>query len=281
MVSLSESDAVTALQVALRSRQAGPGRSMAGKSEDSPVRPDALIDGVASRALADHALDQQGAWAVAGWPLEDVLHRSDGEPTAPTRRGLVRAMSAIDAEQSLDGIDHVIGQEPALAYRLLVYLNSPGLGLRNGVSSLRHGFMMLGFQKLNAWLSQQLPTASEDPDLRPVNAAMVLRGQLMAHLMDAGLEDDLRRELTLCGLFSQLDLVMNEPLRSSFARIPVSGRIVDATIGNAGPYAPALRMAEALGLERPDALRALRLEYGVDAEEINRALLRTLAAIAS
>ena len=45
-------------------------------------RPELLVDGVASRALADHALDQQGAWAVAGWPSEDVLHRYRGPATA-------------------------------------------------------------------------------------------------------------------------------------------------------------------------------------------------------
>lgn len=283
MTMLSAADAATAMQAVLRAKQdAVPGRvSMKGRIDGSPLQPDTLVEGVASRALAEHALDQQGAWAVAGWPIEDVLHGQAGEPMPPTRRGIVQVMNAIDDEQSLERIEQLVGQEPTLTYALLLYLNSPGLGLRSGVSSLRQGFMMIGYQKLSAWLSQQMPTASEDANLRPVNQSMVLRSHLMERIMDAGVEDDLRREIYLCGLFSQLDLVMNEPLRASFARIPLADRIVAATASLSGPYAPALQLATALESPHPASLRALRIKHDVDAEEINRALLRTLAAIGS
>jgi len=277
-VRLSATDAAAALQAAARARAATAAGRMAGRADDSPVRPDALVDGVASRALAEHALDQQGAWAVAGWPSDDVAHAWRGQPIPPTRRAIVRVMNAIDEEQSLERIEHLFGQEPTLAYRLLLYLNSAGLGLPTGISSLRHGFMMLGFRKLNAWLAEQLPGASEDANLRPLNAALVVRGQLMGHLMEAGIEADLQREVYLCGLFSQLDLVLDEPLRNSFARIPLSERIVSAAISHTGPYAPALLIATALESGPPDRVRALRTAYDLSAEEVNRALLRTLAS---
>ena len=188
-------------------------------------------------------------------------------------------MNALDAEQSLDRIELAFAQEPALAYRLLIYLNSAGLGLRNGIASLRHGFMMLGFRTLNRWLAEQLPHASDDVALRPVNASMVLRSQLMHHLMDAGIEEDLRREIYLCGLFSQLDLVMDEPLRASLARIPLPDRIVMAVQGGSGPYAPTLQVACAMEGDDPDTVRSLRQTHEMEPEDVNRALLRTLAAI--
>jgi hypothetical protein len=277
-VQLTPTDAAVALQAALRARSTAAGARMAGRAGDSPVAPDTLVDGVASRALAEHALDQQGAWAVAGWPLEDVLHRYQGQPLPPTRRAIVQTMNALDAEQSLDRIELAFAQEPALAYRLLIYLNSAGLGLRNGIASLRHGFMMLGFRTLNRWLAEQLTHASDDVSLRPVNASMVLRSQLMHHLMDAGIEEDLRREIYLCGLFSQLDLVMDEPLRASLARIPLPDRIVLAVLGSTGPYAPTLQVAFALESDDPKPVRTLRAEHEMEPEDINRALLRTLAA---
>ena len=108
---------------------------------------------------------------------------------------------------------------------------------------------------------------------------MVLRGQLMEHLMDAGIEEDLRREVYLCGLFAQLDLVLDEPLRSSFSRIPLSDRIVSAVISRTGPYAPRLEVALALEGPDPAPLRALREAHEMGAEEVNRALLRTLVAL--
>ncbi len=279
LLRLEPEDAMDALRLAQMAREAAAiDRSMARPAERSPVRADVLVDGVASRALAEHALDQQNAWAVAGWPCEDILHSHGDQPLPPTRRGIVRVMNAIDAEESLERIDQLVSQEAALVYALMLYLNSPGLGLPSRVASLRHGFMLIGFQRLNAWLSQQMPIASEDPNLRPLNASMVMRGHLVAQLMDAGIEDDLRREVYLCGLFSQLDLVMGEPLRTSFARIPLAERIVAATIAQTGPYAPALQLAVALESSNPTALRDLRRRHGVDAEEINRALLRMLAS---
>lgn len=278
-VQLTPGDAASAMQAALRSRSAAAGGRMAGRAEDSPIAADMLVEGVASRALAEHALDQQGAWAVAGWPVEDVLHRYAGNPLPLSRRAIVQAMNAIDAEQSLDRIELMFGQEPSLAYQLMLYMNSAGLGLRNGVASLRNGFMMLGFRALNGWLSEQLPQATEDVNLRPINMAMVLRGHLMEHLMDAGIEDDLRREVYTCGLFAQLDLVLDEPLRTSFARIPLSERILSATMSGTGPYAPSLQVAFALESADPTAVRTLRRSYEMGTEDINRALLRTLAAL--
>jgi len=279
MLALSVDDAAAALQAALQTKRAVAAGRMVSRAEASPVRSGALIDGVASRALAEHALDQQGAWAVADWPVEDVLHSHRGQPLPPMRRAIVQTMNTLDAEPSLDRLEQMFGQDPALAYRLLLYLNSAGLGLRAGVASLRHGFMMLGFRSLNAWLAEQLPHASDDANLRPVNAAMVLRGQLMEHLMDAGIEDDLRREVYLCGLFAQLDLVLDEPLRASFSRIPLSDRIISAVMSRTGPYAPSLQIALALEGADPAPLRALRETHEMSAEGINRALLRTLVAL--
>jgi len=245
--------------------------------EGSPVAANSIVDGVASKALADHALDQQGAWAIAGWPADDALHRYAGQPVPPSRRAIVQTLTALDSEPSFERIEQLLGEEPTLAYRLLVYLNSAGLGLRSGIASLRHGFMMLGYRSLGAWLAEQLGHASEDVDLYPVNATMVLRGHLMEHLMDAGVEDDLRREVYLCGLFAQLDQILDEPLRTSLSRIPLSDRIVSAVVSRSGPYAPSLQAALALESEDPASIRSVRDLYGLTAEDVNRALLRTLS----
>ena len=275
---LSADDAIAALTAAARMRQTVSAGYLATRASDSPVQSGALVDGVASRALAEHVLDGQGAWAVSGWPVEDVLQRYRGQPMPASNKSILRVMNALDAELSLDRIEQLVGEEPTLAYRLLLYANSAGLGLASGIASLRHTFMMLGFNKLKSWLAEQLPNATEDPNLQPVNVAMVLRGGLMEHLMDAGVDDDLRREIFLCGLFAQLDLVLDEPLRTGLARIPVSDRIVSAIVSHEGPYAAALEITLALENPDPTPLRALRIDHEMDAESVNRALLRALAA---
>lgn len=282
VMELEVDHAAAALQAVLRAREADPrhpAQRAAAQAQlaASPIEPEQIVVGAASMALVEHALDQRAAWAVAGWPIEDVLHRNKGQPLPPTRRGVVRTMQALESEQSLDQLELQFGQEPALAYRLLLHLNSASLGLRRRITSLRHGVMMLGYRTLDAWLAEQLPHTSDDRNLQPANASMVLRAHLTSQLMEAGVEEELRREVYLCGLFAQLDLVMDEPMRTAVGRVALPERVVEAVLRGTGPYASVLQVAQALGQDNPAVVRATRARFDMGAEEINRSLLRTLA----
>src|SRR5450830_1608687 len=150
------------------------------------------------------------------------------------------------------------------------------LGLRTGIDSLRRGLMMMGYTQLERWLVGQLPHAGTDLNLQPVRQGMVLRARLMEHILDAGIEEDLRREVYLCGLFSQLDVLMSEPLGSILHRLPLSDRIYSANVTQSGPYLPALDLARAMDSADTATVRALRHAHELDTEDLNRALLHTL-----
>lgn len=245
----------------------------------SPIEAGQIYEAIASCALAEHCLDQQGAWALTGWPTEDVLHNYRQQLIQPGQTAIVRLVEAIDADVSLDAIELILSEEPVLAYGFLRYVNSAGLGLRSEVESIRRGLMVLGYSVLKAWLLTQLPHAASDLNLQPVRTALVTRAHLMEHLLDAGEEDDLRREVYLCGLLSQIDVLLGEPLTAALERLPLPERIQAALLQHSGPYQPYLEIAAAL--ESPDtrATHTLCNEHQIDMEEVNRALLRTLAAM--
>jgi EAL and modified HD-GYP domain-containing signal transduction protein len=271
-------------QTALAALQAGASQRnvsslTAPSAAKSPVQPGQIYEGVASRALMEHCLDQQNAFALLGWPEEDILHAHRHQAIAPEHRSMMRVIKAVEADQSLEQIEAVLGEEPVLAFRFLAYVNSAGVGVRTGVESLRHGLMMLGYSSLAKWLVAQLPQASEDSNLHPVKAGMVLRARLMEHLLDAGAEDGLRREIYLCGLFSQLDLLVGEPLGTVLRRIPLSERIYDATVKNTGPYASSLEIAAAQAGDDTKLIRALCRKHQLPIDDANRALLRTLVTL--
>lgn len=277
-VVLSEQDAAQALRVAMQLREdVARGRFGTRADSPSPIPAGSLVAGAAGSALMQHALDQQAAWAVAGWPTEDVLHGLRAHTMHPGRRAILRVMNALDKELPLEVIEHALARDATLAYRLLSYLNSAGLGLRGGVASLRHGVMMMGHRPLNSWLAEQLTMATDNRDLDPIQAALGLRAALAAELMDAGLEQELQSEVFLTAMFSQLDLLQSQPMRSLLARIPLPERIPDALLRGIGPYAGVLQLARALEGEQSAALRQAREAAGVGLEECNRALLRVLA----
>jgi hypothetical protein len=274
LLSLRPEDAIAALKAEPPSQ---PGHPPVPPQGVSPVLGGQMYENIASRALMEHCLDQHNALALAGWPTEDVLHSLRHQQLQPSHATIFKLMKAIDADQSLETFEDILSEDPLLAYRFMVYTNSASLGLRTGIDSLRRGLVMMGYGSIKRWLSDQYPHASTDPNLRPVREAIVIRAQLTEHLLDAGVQNDLRREVYLCGLFSQLDELMGEPLGNILHRIPLSERIYDAIVMRTGPYAPSLQMACALETDDAGAIRQLRETYELDQEEINRALLRVLA----
>ena len=256
--------------LAVQALKAAPGAS--------PVLAGQMYEGIASRALMEHCLDEQQAHALIGWPSEDVLYGLRHQTPQPSHMVIFRLMKAIDAEQSLEAFEDILSEDPLLAYRFMTYTNSAALGLRTGVDSLKRGLVMMGYGSLMRWLSTQLPHASTDINLRPMREALVLRAKLSEHLIDAGVGIELRREVYLCALFSQLDEILGESLDTILHRIPLSERVYEAAAEQAGPYAPILQMARALEDCNASAVRQLCEDHDMVLEDVNRTLLRVLSA---
>ena len=274
---LTPQQALGALRTSLRQHQDGGIGSVAAGV--SPVVAGSHYQGLASQALVEHALDRQGVTGVAGWPAEEILHGYRFQQIQPNRVGLTTLLAAIEADESIENLERRLGNEPLLAYRFLRYANSAHLGARTEIDTIRRGLMVMGQSKLREWLLAQLPHANSDLNLNPIRANMVLRARIMERLADAGVEDDLRREVFLCGVLSQLDLFLGEPLGSAIHSIPVPGRITSAIIGQSGPYAPWLEVARALESHNTHMIQDVCRAHKMPADEVNRALLRTLAAI--
>jgi EAL and modified HD-GYP domain-containing signal transduction protein len=105
---------------------------------------------------------------------------------------------------------------------------------------------MMGYGSIKRWLSDQLPHASTEPNLQPVRESMVMRARLTALLLDPGVENELRREIYLCGLLSQLDELLGEAPGHHPAPHPAVGTHLRRQRCWHGPYAPSLQMARAL-----------------------------------
>jgi hypothetical protein len=274
--SLTPQEALRALRASLRQHQGFNGS--APVPLPSPVVPGSLYEGLASPALVEHALDRQGASGVIGWPAEEVLHTYRFKQLQPARHLVLALVQAIDADESMETIEHRMGDEPLLNYRFLRFANSASLGLQREISNVREGLMTLGYSRLRAWLMEQLPHASSDSNLDPIRASMVLRARIMEGLADAGVEDELRREVFMCGIFSQVDLLLGEPLGAALLRLPLPGRVASAILGQTGPYAPWLEVATALESGSTRVIREVCKAHQMSTEAVNRALLRTLAA---
>ena len=228
----------------------------------------------------------RGAHAVFGWPIDDALPERGlaagavSGVIAPGLQVIVELIRQVDQAAPIDKLEATLKRDPPLAFKILRYINSPAFGLRVEVSSFGHAIMLLGYQRLKRWLALLLVTASSDATLKPVMFAAVRRGLLMEELARHSDDAEMRDEMFICGVFSLLDRMLQQPFAALLSAIPVPERVRQMLVDQAGPYQPYMDLVQAAEYaslyDLRDATGRLMLGFG----EVNRAQLRAaLAAI--
>ena len=224
----------------------------------------------------------RGAEAVLGWPIDDAVTttaaRSGQAVAAPGMAAIVELIRQVDKEESIERLENTLKRDPALAFKLLRYINSPAFGLRVEISSFRHAIMMLGYKRLKRWLALLLATASKDVNLKPVMFAAVRRGLLMEELVRHSGDEEMRNEMFICGVFSLLDRMFQQPFAQLLDSIPVPERVRQALAENSGPYQPYIELVQAVEGEALYEFREAADKLMMSVSEINRAELRALMA---
>ena len=261
----------------LAAARSAPGAPCAPGAARAPSVRGLLCEQPACAQLGAYCLDRAGAAGVAGWPVEDAA-LNNAQPGVPSRRVIVSLMDDIERDLSLERLEQGISRDAVLAWRFLRFANSASFG-RGDFGSIRHALMLVGVTPLRQWLTEQLPRAVDDPDLRPLQETAVLTAQLMQAMVDAGSEQQLLRELYLCGLFSDIDLLCGEPLADVLRHLPLPGRVRDAIVLQRGAYAHYLRIVRAqLGRDAAGVAQACA-EAEVSLEDANRTLLLILGRL--
>lgn len=224
---------------------------------------------------------RRGAVAVLGWPLDHALQPGNHKADQPTLQAIVALIDAVHREAELDDLEAILKRDPALAFKLLRYINSPGFGLSVEVGSFKHAIMVLGYQRLKRWLALLLATASKDPNMKPVMFAAVRRGLLMEELSKDLGSAEMKGELFICGVFSLLDRMFNQPFSELLKTIPVPERVYQALVDGSGPYGPYFRLVKAIEGQQLEDIREASDGLLMSAETLNSALLKALANAAT
>ena len=138
--------------------------------------------------------------------------------------------------------------------------------------------MMLGYKRLKRWLALLLATASKEVNLKPVMFAAVRRGLLMEELARGTGDEETRNEVFICGVFSLLDRMFQQPFEELLSTIPVPPRVYQALVEHTGPYEPYMNVVRAIESESLFDFREAADNLMMSVSEINRAQLRALMA---
>lgn len=223
------------------------------------------------------------AVAVIGWPIDDSITTSGPKNLKAGAQAdlqvIMELIHRVDRQEPIDKLEATLKRDPPLAFKLMRYINSPAFGLRVEISSFRHAVMMLGYHRLKRWLALLLATAGRDPNLKPVMFAAVRRGLLMEELVSGG-DEDQRSEMFICGVFSLLDRMFQQPFETFLQSIPVPATVYQALVEESGPFHPYMELVRAIEAESLYDLRLAADNLLMSLEDINRAQLRALSAAA-
>jgi c-di-GMP-related signal transduction protein len=137
------------------------------------------------------------------------------------------------AGQELDyaAIEGLLKQEPSLLYRLLRYLNSPAVGLRSEVHSIRDAMMLLGERDFRRWVSVFcIVTMSGGKPPEIVRTALTRAYFCEDFSQTAGVPEK-SSSLFLMGLLSIVDALLDKPMEEVLRTLPISQDVKTALNG--------------------------------------------------
>jgi c-di-GMP phosphodiesterase len=241
------------------------------------------ITHVQTGARSDAEIDAafaRGAVGVMGWPWDatpfEGLPGSSRGAVPSDVSTVIELMQGVDKEEPVHKLEAVLRRDPTLGFRLMRYLNSAAFGLRVELGSFSHALMMLGYQRLKRWLALLLASSVKGANAKPVMFAAVRRGFLMEELGRDQNDAQAHGEMFICGVFSLLDRMLQQPMADLLSNVPVPERVQQALLGGGGPFGSILSLVQAIEQDAVFDIRELSEQLLLSPGAVNRALLVAL-----
>jgi c-di-GMP phosphodiesterase len=208
-----------------------------------------------------------------------ITRREDwsGNSLGPNAARLADLLSRLRRDAETREIAEILKQDPALSLRLMRYINSAAMGLREQVTSIERALLQLGREKLYRWLSLLLYGAdSSNPAAQALLETALVRARML-ELLGAHRSTAERDALFLVGLLSLVDAVLRVPMEAALAQLAAAPEIEAAVARGEGPMAAMLALATACEGTDVGAIGEAAAAAGVDPSEAADAHVQALA----
>ena len=185
---------------------------------------------------------------------------------------LLKELSAPDLE--LRQIAAIVQHDVSLSYRLLRYINSPGVGLPREITSINQAVNLLGQRKIIAWLRVLIIAEMKStPQAGELLFLSLQRAKFLETLACSGTSTPLPSEgMFLLGLFSFLDAILGQPMEDILSKLVLEPRL-DAALRGEDPEQRAwLDLAAACERGQWGQIQTLLGRLNLDPEQTARTL---------
>lgn len=151
---------------------------------------------------------------------------------------ILNLLSAVNnSDADVDEIARYINQDVSLSYKLLKLINSPFFGLRNKVESIQQVLVMLGRTELRSWVSLTALSNIDDKPAAAIELALIRAKMCELLAQKAGQKSE---SYFTVGMFSALEILMDQPLNRLLTALPLSDSVKAAILQQEGLMGEAL-----------------------------------------
>lgn len=194
------------------------------------------------------------------------------------RLQVFEVLNMIRAEAGFDAIADRLRLEPILTFKLLRYINSPGIGLLQKVDDISQALLILGRDRFYRWLSLLLFDFNQ-PGYRErvLNEQVLARARFMEMLAGQGRVPAAADQLFMTGLFSLLDVMMAQSLDEVLKQVTLPETVAAALKGEPGAMRDTLVLGMTVESGTPDEMAAAAARCGLDAGTVTGTMVEALA----
>jgi EAL and modified HD-GYP domain-containing signal transduction protein len=194
------------------------------------------------------------------------------------RLRVFEALNMIRTGAEFDAISDCLRTDPVLTYKLLRYINSPGIGLQQKINELSQALLILGRDRFYRWLSLLLFDFNQ-PGYRELvlNEQALTRARFMEMLAGQGRVPAAADQLFITGLFSLLDVMMEQPLNDILKKVSLPEAVSSALKGEPGAMRDALLLGVTVETNDQEAMATAAEQCGLDAATVSGLMIEALA----
>jgi EAL and modified HD-GYP domain-containing signal transduction protein len=209
-----------------------------------------------------------------------ITRREDwsGNTIGPNAARIADLLARLRREDSdLHEIAQALQQDPALALRLMRYINSASIGMREEITSIERALLLLGREKLYRWLMLLIYSADKGTARSTSLLENALVRARMMELLGAHRPERERDAMFLVGLLSLVDAMLQVPMQEAMASLATAQEIEAAVVRGEGPMADLLQLAIACEQDNVAELTRIAAKYDIDPAVVNDCHLQALA----
>ncbi len=194
-----------------------------------------------------------------------------------SRLRIIQLLNLVISRAELRQVEAQFKLDPGLTFKLLRFINSPGVGLLHPIRSIGHALLMLGHDQLYRWLTLLLFTHQDnDGRSRSLLKNALVRARFMEILGQDRLARDQRDGQFILGILSMLGALLNLPMARALEPLKLAEPIVNALLQGNGIHAAYLRLATACEEEDSNAINQLAATLDLHPDAINLAHMHAL-----